>query len=292
MSKKTRTSSSSQNTNEEKLPDNTSVAVENDAPESIAVVIPYLKSEAAGGELKYALRAWEKNFFTPFHVVVVGDKEDWFSDKITHIPHDPHLIPEDCGCEQPKQVRNPQADVAHKLLTVIASGEVKGDFILTNDDIFILGEQNIDHISQLRYFGSLEDYNGKIGGVYRDNALRTATLLKANSKPVLRFGTHTPVVLNTELLADVLREYHCVEQGTLVTSLYFNHHFPDARGLVQVTGGKSCRQLASVYRHNPDPEILNQALNRRLYINCNSMGWQALRPIFEKEYAEKSIFEK
>lgn len=260
--------------------------------DSIPVVIPYLKSEAAGDELKYALRAWEKNFHHPFHVVVVGDKEDWFSEHITHVPHSTHSILEDCGCDDPKKIRNPQADVAHKLLTVIASKEVNGDFILTNDDIFILGEQGLSHISQPRYFGSLEDFNGKNGGTYRENALRTAKLLKANGKPTLRFGTHTPVLLNSELLAEVLKEYHCVEQGTLVTSLYFNHHHPDERGLVQVTGGKNCFTLASVYRTNPDPEILKQALSRRLYINCNSNGWKALRPIFEKSFPEKSIFEK
>src|SRR5690606_3374506 len=106
--------------------------------EAITLVIPYLKSEAAGEELKYALRTWEANFEKKVNLVIIGDKEDWFSDDVVHIPHDGHLIDEDCGCDNPKKIRNPQADVAHKLMTAISAGAVDGDFILSNDDIFLL----------------------------------------------------------------------------------------------------------------------------------------------------------
>jgi len=260
-------------------------------PDKTTLVIPYLKSEAAGDELKYALRNWDAKFKGDLRVVVIGDREDWFSDEIVHIPHEVHLIDEDCGCDNPKKVRNPQADVAHKLLTAIASGDVTGDFILTNDDIFILGETTLADLAYLRVAGKLETGAGKSGGIYHQNATRTAQLLREKGRPTFRYGTHTPVVLNAGLLAEVIKEYNATERGTLLTSLYFNHHYPDARGMVTVTGGKECTILASIYRENPDKEVLHQALERRKFINVNSAGWKAIKPILEADYPEKSRFE-
>lgn len=259
--------------------------------EETTLLIPYLKSEAAGDELKYAMRNWDKNFRGKLRVVIVGDREDWFSEDIVHIPHEVHTIDEDCGCDNPNKIRNPQADVAHKLLTAIASGEITGDFILSNDDIFILGDTTLADISYLRVFGTLEKGTGKDGGLYQENAVRTAHLLKSKGLPTYRYGTHTPVLLNADLLAEVIKEYNATERGTLLTSLYFNHHYPDARGMVSVTGNKDCTILASVYRANPDLKVLNQALKRRKFVNCNAAGWKALKPIFEAEYPDKSRFE-
>src|SRR5690606_7790263 len=59
---------------------------------AIPLLIPYLKSEVAGEELRYALRSWEQNFKEDFQVVVIGDREDWFSPEIVHIPHEPPLV--------------------------------------------------------------------------------------------------------------------------------------------------------------------------------------------------------
>lgn len=260
-----------------------------DDQEPITLLIPYLQSEAAGEELKYALRSWEKNFKEQFKVIVIGDREDWFSNEITHIEHFRHQI-FDKG--RRKEIANPQADVAHKLFTAITTGLVKGKFILSNDDIYVLGDQTLGVIEMLKTFGNLTKLAGKPGGLYRENALRTAKLLQATGKPTVRYGTHTPVVLEAEKLLEVLITYKCVEQGTLVSSLYFNHFYPDARGTIGITGGPECTWLASVYRPDPNKALLESAFKTRYYINCNSAGWEALKPYLEKEFPNKSRFEK
>lgn len=255
----------------------------------ITVLIPYLAKEAAGDELKYALRTWEKNFQGDIRVVIVGDKEDWFSDQITHLPLEVHLIDEDCGCDNPKKIRNPQADVAHKLLYANTSGEVDGEFILTNDDIYLLGPTTLSDLRQPKILGNLLDITKK--GMYADNARRTAAMLKSSKKGTLNYGTHTPMVLDAVKLADTIRGYKATERGVLLTSAYFNHHQPEPRGLLRLNGGANGTILLSVYSETPPTDVVLKALKRRKYLNCNAKGWRAIKWMFEQEYSEKSRFE-
>src|SRR5690606_9007033 len=236
----------------------------------ITLLIPYLKSEAAGEELKYALRSWYKNFKEDLRVVVIGDKEDWFSPEIVHIPHEPHLIKEDCNCPSPSMIRNPQADVTHKLFTAIASGVVKDDFILSNDDIFLLGETHLSDVAFLKAFGKL-DKGGKEGGLYNQNTRRTAKVLENSDLPTHRYGTHTPMLINADKLVDVIEKYDALENGLLLTSLYFNEVYPDARP-IQVDGTIKDPILASVYRANVEENILKSIFAKRKFMNCDAKG--------------------
>ncbi|HWK58117.1 MAG TPA: hypothetical protein VNQ80_12295 [Parapedobacter sp.] len=255
----------------------------------ITVLIPYLASAAAGGELKHALRTWEQNYQGDFRVVVVGEREDWFSDEITHLPIDVHMVDEDCGCDNPKKIRNPQADVAHKLLYAITSGTVNGQFILTNDDIFLLGPTTLSELQQPKILGNLTDINKK--GMYGDNARRTSSMLKSAGKATLNYGTHTPMVLDSEKLADTIRGYKALDKGVLLTSAYFNHHQPEPRGLIKLNGALNGTILISVYSENPPLDVVQTALKRRKYLNCNTRGWKKISHIFEEAYPEKSRFE-
>jgi len=256
----------------------------------VTVLIPYLKDEAAGEELKYALRTWEKHFTEEFNVVVIGDKEDWFSPEITHIPHEPHLIKEVCNCPSPSLIRNPQADVTHKIFTAIASGIISDDFILSNDDIYLLGKTFLEDIKTLKAFGTL-DKSGEEGGLYNQNAKRTAKALLANNLPTHRYGTHTPMLLNAEKLAQVIEKYGALDNAFLLTSLYFNETHPDARP-IQVDGTKTDPILASVYRSNVEDHLLKSIFAQRKFMNCNSKGWISVKAHLAIAFPEPSRFEK
>src|SRR5690606_11872695 len=97
---------------------------------------------------------------------------------------------EDCGCPNPSMIRNPQADVTHKIFTAIAAGAIQGDFIISNDDIYLLGTTYREDIAALKAFGLL-DKGGKSGGIYSQNVKRTAKALEENGLPIHRYGTHT-----------------------------------------------------------------------------------------------------
>ncbi len=256
---------------------------------TIAVLIPYLKSEAAGEELKYVLRALEANLKEQFRIVIIGDQEDWFSPEITFIPHEPHLIKEDCNCPAPTLLRNPQADVTHKIFTAIASGEIKGDFILTNDDIFILAATYMAEIEVLKAFGTL-DKAGKTGGLYNQNSKRTALALEKNKLPINRYGTHTPVKLNADRIIEIIEKYNALEKGFLLTSLYFNELFPDARP-IQVDGTINDQILSSVYRSNVDSNLMKNLIQTRKFLNCDAKGWLSVKPHLEVLFPNSSKYE-
>jgi hypothetical protein len=243
----------------------------------LTIVIPYLKNEASDDELLYALRTWEKNL-PNCKVIIVGDSEEYFSGEVVHVAHE-------------KTSKNPQIDVTHKLLVAIASGRLPDRFVLSNDDIFPLGEVLPPDIYTLKAFGTLGAGTGKSGGVYNENAVRTADLLKEQGFPIHRYGTHTPMLLYTKELAELIDLYEAESQGTLLTSLYFNTYYPTARP-TQVTGGKDDPILASVYRSNVEAALLKEVFAKRKFMNVNNDGWKAVKPYFEKMYPNKSRFEK
>ncbi len=256
----------------------------------IAVVIPYLKSEAAGEELRYALRSWADHFLEDHRIIIVGDKEDWFSPEITHVPLDPVLILEDCNCAAPAEIRNPQADVTHKILTLIASGEVTGDFILTNDDIYLAGPTSLIDIQVLKAFGDLEDH-AKGTSLFCQNSLRTKQALAKEGLSTHHYGTHTPMFVNAEILAEVIEKYNATEKGYLLTSLYFNYRFPDARP-IQITGNIKDGVLASVYRDSVEPAMMWDLFQQRKFINCNSKGWLSVKNVIAKVFPQPSRYEQ
>ncbi len=256
----------------------------------IAVVIPYLKSEAAGEELRYALRSWADHFANKHHIIIVGDREDWFSPEITHIPMDPVLILEDCNCAAPAQIRDPQADVTHKILALIAAGEIAGDFILSNDDIFLAGHTTLPDIQSLKAYGDLEDH-GKGAGIYCGNALRTKRSLLNNGSPTVHFGTHTPYYFNAEILAEIIEKYGATEKGLLLESLYYNDQFPNARP-IQITGAINDPILASLYRDNAELALVQKVFAERKFVNCNAKGWVSVEPVVKSIFSNPSSYEK
>lgn len=263
----TETNGNSETTNQEDL----------EETQQLQFVIPYLKGSAAGNELKYALRSIHASFPDAV-LIVVGDKEDWFSEDVIHLEHTP-------------ESDNPQIDVAHKLLLVLASGVLTNDyFILSNDDIFLLGETDTQDIFFHKAFGELNSGVGQRGGRYNKNAENTLKALQADQLPIHRFGTHTPVALYRKELSETIGKYKADEEGHLITSLYFNSHYPGIRP-VQVDGGKNDPILVSVYRSDVPVEVLEDVLVKRKFCNVNDAGWKAVEPHLSKAYPNKSKWE-
>lgn len=269
--------------------EDTSIEAQPDNP--IALLIPYLKKEAAGEELKYALRSWEQHFTSPFRVIVIGDKEDWFSDEVLHIPHTPHLVKEVCDCPAPSMIRNPQADVAHKVFTAITVEGLSGKFILSNDDIYLLGETTLSDLETLKAFIHNLEQTGKGKGLYAQNNRLAAKALKANGKPVVRYGTHTPMVFEAEKMLQIIEKYDATEKGYPLASLYYNEIFPNARPIL-LSGGVNDPILASAYRDNIPSEVLDEVFEKRKFMNCDALGWKSVEAKLKSTFTVKSRFEK
>lgn len=243
------------------------------------IVIPYRKEPAAGHELLFALRAWEKNY-PGCKVVIIGDREDWFSDELLHIHTDPFS-------------KNPQVDVANKLIVAISAEEIPDDFIWSNDDIYPVTQLHPADLELLTCNGRLQSKLSKPGvnGTYADNKQRTIAALKAAGLDTFDYSTHTPFVFNKSKLAQVIEKFRADHEGYLVSSLYFNSHYPGVVPL-QIDGGVAGKFVCYVNSAKPPKAILEDALKNRKFVNINSHSYKAVLPYLKAMFPGKSRFEK
>jgi hypothetical protein len=244
--------------------------------EKISVVFPYLASAANGLELMYALRGWEENF-KDFQIVIIGDRPDFISDQVIHIPH-------------VATFDSPQLDVTAKLLQAIASELITEDFIFTNDDIYPVNYIELADISELKCAGFLGSTKKSANPKYMEKLLRTRDLLAIRKLPVYDYSTHTPYLFNKTRLAKVIERYKADQEPLLISSLYFNTCFKDEVPRV-IKGGSAGDVIGYVYRSNPDINVLKEAFMSRKFINHNSEGYAAVLPLLESFFPDKCIYE-
>lgn len=241
-----------------------------------SVVIPYCKEFAQGKELLYALRSWDKNCCFPADFVVIGDKENWFSDEI-------HFI------ECPRVSDNPSVDTYHKLKVALERDLVTDDFIWTNDDIYVLQPIDLSHIQLPKVLGPLD--TSKYKGFYRENMQRTIDCLKQLGASFQNYGTHTPVMFNkASWLGLIAKLDEQITQGMLYTSIYFNLQQPQVTAVT--LDWRKDPFLLPVVSQNPSTEVVKSLLPKMFLNNARSGYSPWLESFLEKEFPAKCLFEQ
>lgn len=241
-----------------------------------SVVIPYCKEFAQGKELLYALRSWDKNCCFPADFVVIGDKEEWFSDEI-------HFI----ECQRVSD--NPSVDTYHKLKVALESDLVTDDFIWTNDDIYVLQPIDLSHIQLPKVLGPLD--TSKYKGFYRENMQRTIDCLKQLGAACQNYGTHTPVMFNkASWLGLIAKLDEQITQGMLYTSIYFNLQQPQVTAVT--LDWRKDPFLLPVVSQNPSTEVVKSLLPKMFLNNARSGYSPWLESFLDKEFPAKCLFEQ
>ena len=241
-----------------------------------SVVIPYCKEFAQGKELLYALRSWDKNCCFPADFVVIGDKEDWFSDEI-------HFI------ECPRVSDNPSVDTYQKLKVALESDLVTDDFIWTNDDIYVLQPIDLSHIQLPKVLGPLD--TSKYKGFYRENMQRTIDCLKQLGAACQNYDTHTPVMFNkASWLGLIAKLDEQITQGMLYTSIYFNLQQPQVTAVT--LDWRKDPFLLPVVSQNPSTEVVKSLLPKMFLNNARSGYSPWLESFLDKEFPAKCLFEQ
>lgn len=192
--------------------------------------------------------------------------------------------------------RNPQTDVAHKLLEVCNSELVPDYFIISNDDIYPVAPVTITDLDLHTAMGKL-GVRGSSGSVYRKNAANTLTALKkAGIKSPWDYATHTPVGVWKKELKEVINKFHADEVGHLVTTLYFNTVWPDHRPILVDNGANpgnpgTQSYVGSAFKKVPSA-AMKKAFQERKFINNNDAGWTSVEPFLKMLFPDKSRFEK
>lgn len=176
--------------------------------------------EGNNEELRYSIRSVEKN--APVrNVWVVGGKPEWYTG---------NFIPT-------KPIGNAYENVRNNLRHVLATPEISEDFVLMNDDFFII--RNVNSVSL--YYGGLlsnryREHQELVGPNFYANFLRkTDTVLKQMGiREPLNYELHVPMPFNKTKLAET------IDQRFSIRSFYGNMH-----GL----GGEDIVKDVKIYSH-------------------------------------------
>lgn len=239
------------------------------------VVIPYCKEFAQGKELLFAVRSWNEHTRFPANLVVIGDREDWFSDEITVIEHQ-------------RTSDNPQVDTLEKLKLAIESPEVTERFVWSNDDIYLVNGVSLAHIELPKILGTLNP--NPFSGTYTENIRRTISLLEKAGLPKLNYGTHTPMLFEKIKLRELFERFPEAESGVLFSSLYFNSQpFPTHPYLLD---WETDQFLLPVVSKNPDEKKAKELLQKKVFLNNAESGYSPwLEGFLERMFPEPCIFE-
>lgn len=171
-------------------------------------IVYVVKDSAYNAELRYSLRSVDKNF--PHHKV-------WFyGGKPVGLHPDKQVVVEQKGDRKYDRVRN--------MLKMIAENdEITEDFVLFNDDFFVMNK-----VKDLPYYayGNLTDLcirieckNNYRPTPYTTELKKTYAALCSKDCLAVNFELHVPIIFNRRLLREVLEEFPD-SKGT--RSLYCN----------------------------------------------------------------------
>lgn len=174
------------------------------------VVYPY-KRALDEFELRYSLRSLVN---VPHdRVIVAGDK--------------PRFVNEAVFWAGTMPVADRFKSSTTNIVEAARQAEITGEFIVMNDDMFVLEPWEFRHEDR----GSIDEYlgTGAPAGGYRRRLQRTGEILRAHGvNEPLFFGLHTPTVYDSAVLVALVKEFR--GESYLLRTLYHNlHPAPSAR---------------------------------------------------------------
>lgn len=223
-------------------------------------------------ELRYALRALERNFLDLGRVFVVGVQPHWLREAV-------------CIPFADRHKRNKDANLIDKVLAACRAG-VSDTFVRCSDDEYVLRPCHVGEM--LPYHGGeLLNRPSKFwSGGWKERLRRTADFLKANGCSTKHFDTHIPTVTNRQLFTQAMaRSPYQRGKGFTINTLYLNQ-----AALVDppMLRGEKCTLEGSV----TDKAELLQKLDGRLYLGFNDAGLTpALKEILQETFPEPSRYE-
>ena len=129
-----------------------SVAEAKQTEKKLCVVIPYYKAVHQPMALLCAIRSLCDHLLADFKVVVIGDKEDWFSPELVHVPSSLSAVDADSII-----------DDAFTKVTLVE--HISDEFILMMPDTFLLTPLSVSHMLISKASESLEFNTGLPFGV-------------------------------------------------------------------------------------------------------------------------------
>ena len=141
-----------------------SVAEAKQTEKKLCVVIPYYKAVHQPMALLCAIRSLCDHLLADFKVVVIGDKEDWFSPELVHVPSSLPAVDTDSIID----------DAIAKVTLV---EHISDEFILMMPDTFLLTPLSVSHMLISKASESLEFNTGLPFGVDIKQVMQSLTAM-------------------------------------------------------------------------------------------------------------------
>lgn len=165
-------------------------------------------------EIRYSLRSVEKFLKNYRKVFIIGHKPDFLNENVIHIPFKDLYT-------------NKSRNIMAKIHRAASDARITGNFILFNDDYFLL--QETDAPTYPNYYNvDLKKVSERQYNAYKHYVDATVKVLQSHEKPILNFDLHKPIVYNKVKFRKMVAFYNWnVPHGYIVKSMYCNHYgFP------------------------------------------------------------------
>ncbi len=236
------------------------------------VVIPLGRgSRWDDNELRFCLRAWEKNFLDLGNVWIVGERPDWCTG-VRYIRM-PDLF-----------TSNKDANLITKVMTACYQQDMSSTFVRSSDDEILLRPTRI---AEMRPYHQGEISRPR-GNRWHRRLDRTGRWLRRRGLTAYNYDSHLPAPMQRDRFFEIFnRASYKKLPGLTIDSTYFNscglqHHVRLRRGM-----------RIRLSRRVEDTRRLWRAMRRATYLNLTNRATGAtLERILQETFPNPSRFEK
>lgn len=231
--------------------------------------VVYICREGENEELRYSIRSVVENM--PHDKVwVVGGKPSWYKGNYIEV----------------RQFKTKLANARANMDAIVASEEISEDFVLMNDDFFIM-----QPLQEIKYYYS-GTLSNKIEYFRKKHPRSVYTKLLLNSMKALRrhgimrpldYTLHVPMVMNRQKLKEVL---------PLSISWRLSYGNVHNVGGIEVVAPDSPTKDVKIYLENDQLTSVDKNPLSKIYLSTEDRAFEKMKDFFQEKFPNPSKYEK
>ena len=231
--------------------------------------VVYICREGENEELRYSIRSVVENM-PHSKIWVVGGKPSWYTGNHIEI----------------RQFKTKFANARANMNAIVSSPDISDDFILMNDDFFVM--QQIEDVVDY-YSGPLAkkiDYFRKKhpSSAYTKLLLRSYKEMKRHGIQIpLDYTLHIPMKMNKQKLADIL-------PLSISWRIAYGNIYNVGGVMVEATGGPT--KDVKIYVENGELTDVSWNPLSEIYLSTEDRAFERMKDFFEEKFPKPSPYEK
>lgn len=250
--------------------------------EKLLVIIPHLKEEAQGMELRLAVSGWRQFYKGKMHIVIVGED-------VSSLSSDPFFTGKDITLLDKERVPAKEGSYRSHLDYVPCFREVRKlfpkskRFVFVADDCFAIrtfSDADLEklYVNSVSFKGDASSLNGW----QRDKA-RTRAVLDREGLPHRDFTTHLPYLFEWDKWEAIVQKYGMDSQSLVIEDMYFNTYFPEAEAELLNHNSDSVRCWMS-HEGVPREDVYKALYGAKKWVCCSVNGYNYIVEDILKKY--------